>query len=390
MSGLLTQVGVILNAIAQQLGLPAAEAVGVFSWLTGGALVGTCMSMYLYTRFSLRLLLSCTYVLFLLLTALLYALPAYGFTLLGSVLFGLGICCGSGLSGGAVIISRIYRAQRRASAFIATDCSFSAAGYIFPTLAGWLLVQQLDWRLSYIAVALLAAFILILVFTSDLPETASVNQQEMHGDNDNAVAQFKLIITPRVICFAVGVCLYLIAQTTFLTWAPNYLMVEFATDQKTAGQIVGNYWGFSIFGLLMSVVLVNIVPTRLMLLVVSSLAVCFSGAFLLLDELALFLGLGIAFGLLTTCIYKIAISVGTQQIADSPPMLVTLMLFSGSIGSTLAPALSGMVVALSDESGALMLSFAAFAIMLVMFSVAILLEKRRTSVSDAGQSPASS
>ncbi|MDC8829970.1 MFS transporter TsgA [Alteromonas gilva] len=377
MSGLLTQAGVILNAIAGQLGLPAAEAVKVFSWLTGGALVGTCISMYLYTRFSLGLLLSATYVTFLLLMGGLYALPGYGFGILGAVLFGLGVCCGCGLSGGAVIISRIYRAQRRASAFIATDCSFSAAGYIFPTLAGWLLVQKLDWRLSYIAVALLAVLILVLVFTSTLPDTQGANPHQGAQDSDNAAAQFKRIITPRVMCFAVGVCLYLIAQTTFLTWAPNYLMVEFSANQKTAGQIVGNYWGFSIFGLLLSVVLVNMVPTRVMLLTVSSLAVCFTCAFLILGDLSLFLSLGIAFGLLTTCIYKIAISVGTQQITDSPPMLVTLMLFSGSVGSTLAPALSGMVVAVSDESGALMLSFVAFAVMLIMFTIAVVLEKRK-------------
>ena len=47
MSGLLTQAGVILNAIAAQLEMTAAQTVSIFSWLTGGALIGTLMSMYL-------------------------------------------------------------------------------------------------------------------------------------------------------------------------------------------------------------------------------------------------------------------------------------------------------------------------------------------------------
>lgn len=376
MSGLLTQAGVILNAIAAQLEMTAAQTVSIFSWLTGGALIGTLMSMYLYTRFSLRRLLIITYLFLLILGVVLPLLTDAGYPLLAAVFLGLGVCCGCGLSGGAVIISRIYRAQRRASAFIATDCAFSAAGFIFPTLAGWLLVKEQDWTLSYLAVASLAVIILILAVTTVFPDVHRAVSSESAGQKETALAQFKRILTPRVVCFAVGVCLYLIAQTTFLTWAPNYLMAYFDARQEVAGQVVGNYWGFSIFGLLTSVVLVNFIPTRLMLLVVSGIAITCTTLFLLIDSVGAFLTLGLAFGLLTTCIYKIAISVGTQQIADSPPMLVTLMLFSGSIGSTLAPVISGWVVESSDEKGALMLALAGFIMMLVLFIVAMVLERK--------------
>ena len=376
MSGLLTQAGVILNAIAAQLEMTAAQTVSIFSWLTGGALIGTLMSMYLYTRFSLRRLLIITDLFLLILGVVLPLLTDAGYPLLAAVFLGLGVCCGCGLSGGAVIISRIYRAQRRASAFIATDCAFSAAGFIFPTLAGWLLVKEQDWTLSYLAVASLAVIILILAVTTVFPDVHRAVSSESAGQKETALAQFKRILTPRVVCFAVGVCLYLIAQTTFLTWAPNYLMAYFDARQEVAGQVVGNYWGFSIFGLLTSVVLVNFIPTRLMLLVVSGIAITCTTLFLLINSVAAFLTLGLAFGLLTTCIYKIAISVGTQQIADSPPMLVTLMLFSGSIGSTLAPVISGWVVESSDEKGALMLALAGFIMMLVLFIVAMVLERK--------------
>ena len=391
MSGLLTQAGVILNAIAAQLDMSAARTVSIFSWLTGGALIGTLLSMYLYTRFSVRRLLITTYSVLLLLGVALPLLTGAGYTTLAAVFLGLGVCCGCGLSGGAVIISRIYRAQRRASAFIATDCAFSAAGFIFPTLAGWLLVKELDWTLSYLAVASLAVIILILAATSAFPEphrsTSTSGNDEPAPERETALMQFKRIFTPRVVCFAIGVCLYLIAQTTFLTWAPNYLMAYFDAQPEVAGQVVSNYWGFSIFGLLTSVVLVNFIPTRIMLLVVSGIAIACTTAFLLIESVETFLTLGLAFGLLTTCIYKIAISVGTQQIADSPPMLVTLMLFSGSIGSTLAPVVSGLVVDGSDEKGALMLALAGFVTMLVLFISAMLLERlaKRQTLPDPTQ-----
>ncbi len=391
MSGLLTQAGVILNAIAAQLDMSAAKTVSIFSWLTGGALIGTLLSMYLYTRFSVRRLLITTYSVLLMLGLALPFLTGAGYFTLAVVFLGLGVCCGCGLSGGAVIISRIYRAQRRASAFIATDCAFSAAGFIFPTLAGWLLVRELDWTLSYLAVASLAVIILILAATSAFPDThhaaSTARSDEPAHERETALMQFKRILTPRVVCFAIGVCLYLIAQTTFLTWAPNYLMAYFDAQPEVAGQVVSNYWGFSIFGLLTSVVLVNFIPTRIMLLVVSGIAIACTTAFLLIESIETFLTLGLAFGLLTTCIYKIAISVGTQQIADSPPMLVTLMLFSGSIGSTLAPVVSGLVVDSSDEKGALMLALAGFVTMLVLFISAMLLERlaKRQTLPDPTQ-----
>ena len=391
MSGLLTQAGVILNAIAAQLDMSAARTVSIFSWLTGGALIGTLLSMYLYTRFSVRRLLITTYSVLLLLGLALPFLTGAGYSTLAAVFLGLGVCCGCGLSGGAVIISRIYRAQRRASAFIATDCAFSAAGFIFPTLAGWLLVKELDWTLSYLAVASLAIVILLLAATTAFPDphqAASTAGNDVPApERETALMQFKRILTPRVVCFAIGVCLYLIAQTTFLTWAPNYLMAYFDAQPEVAGQVVSNYWGFSIFGLLTSVVLVNFIPTRIMLLVVSGIAIACTTAFLLIESVETFLTLGLAFGLLTTCIYKIAISVGTQQIADSPPMLVTLMLFSGSIGSTLAPVVSGLVVDSSDEKGALMLALAGFVTMLVLFISAMLLERlaKRQTLPDPTQ-----
>ena len=391
MSGLLTQAGVILNTIAAQLDMSAATTVSIFSWLTGGALIGTLLSMYLYTRFSVRRLLLTTYSVLLLLGVALPFLTGAGYSTLAAVFLSLGVCCGCGLSGGAVIISRIYRAQRRASAFIATDCAFSAAGFIFPTLAGWLLVRELDWTLSYLAVASLAVIILILAATTAFPDphqAASTAGNDIPApERETALMQFKRILTPRVVCFAIGVCLYLIAQTTFLTWAPNYLMAYFDAQPEVAGQVVSNYWGFSIFGLLTSVVLVNFIPTRIMLLVVSGIAIACTTAFLLIESVETFLTLGLAFGLLTTCIYKIAISVGTQQIADSPPMLVTLMLFSGSIGSTLAPVVSGLVVDGSDEKGALMLALAGFVTMLVLFISAMLLERlaKRQTLPDPTQ-----
>ena len=96
----------------------------------------------------------------------------------------------------------------------------------------------------------------------------------------------------------------------------------------------------------------------------------------------MFISLGFAFGFLTTCIYKVAISLGTQQIPNAPPMLVTLMLFSGSVGSTIAPAISGVVVAASNEQGALWLSVCCYLLMALLFIVTLVSENKKGQSGD--------
>ncbi len=392
MSGLLTQAGVILNAVAEQLLLAPAVAVSIFSWLTGGVLVGTCISMYLYTRFAIKWLLVLTYSLLLLLLVSLSVVMPQHYAAVAAIFWLLGVACGCGLSGGAVIISKIYQAQRRASAFIATDCAFSAAGYIFPTLAGWLLAQQFPWQYSYLAVGTAALLIIFFALLGQCPDAhrpggnPNTNGQESAGRESSepysAWQEFRSLINIRVVCMAIAVCLYLVAQTSFLTWAPSYLSSAFSLSPDLAGKVVGNYWGASIFGLLLSVVLVNIVPTRTLLLTASMLAVGLTMAMVISGTPDTFITLGFAFGFLTTCIYKVAISLGTQQVSNSPPMLVTLMLFSGSVGSTAAPAVSGLVVSLSNEQGALWLSVCCYVCMALLFVLTVVSENKKGQSSD--------
>lgn len=388
MSGLLTQAGVILNAVADQLQLAPAVAVSIFSCLTGGVLIGTCVSMYLYTRFSIKSLLVLTYSLLLVLLCILSVFKPQYYASVALIFMMLGVACGCGLSGGAVIISKIYQAQKRASAFIATDCAFSAAGYLFPTLAGWLLAQQYPWQYSYLAVGIVGLFIIALVVCGDSPQAHKVKAStapDKSADTEepySAWQEFRSLLSVRVLCMATAVCLYLVAQTSFLTWAPSYLTSAFALPPDQAGQVVGNYWGASIFGLLLSVVLVNIVPTRLLLLSASVIAIGLTTAMVVSGSPDTFVSLGFAFGFLTTCIYKVAISLGTQQVPNAPPMLVTLMLFSGSVGSTLAPAVSGVVVSLSHEQGALWLSVCCYTIMALLFLVTILSENKKGQSTD--------
>lgn len=371
MSGLMTQIGVILNAFAADINYSAKNAIAIFSYLTGGALIGTFIALGLYSRYTLSTVMKTCYLVFLLVMVILVSSSASYLWIVKSCFLILGICCGCGLSGGAVIISKIYNDSKRASAFIATDCSFSAAGYLFPTLAAWLLLQGVNWTWSYAAVGGLAVILLFLLFIVRYPET-----EASQANSKGIIQQLISILQLRVILMGIGVCAYLIAQTTFLSWAPNYLQETFALSADSASQVVGNYWGLSIFGLISSAILIHKISARWMLMTAVILAVCMTLFFVFTTNSDHFLMLSFALGFFTTCIYKIAMAIGSQQIPNAPAMLVTFLLFSGGIGSATAPVLSGIAVNLYGVQGALKMSAWCFVLVLIMFSSCLLIEKQ--------------
>jgi TsgA-like MFS transporter len=371
MSGLLTQIGIILAPFAAQLDLPPSVAVTLFSALTGGALTGTFLSLFLYSHLALGTILKVNYALFLVTLLTLMGLDINTAQLISLHFFVLGITCGIGLAGGAIIISKSYHSEKRASAFIATDCSFSAAGFIFPTLGSYIIAANLNWSLSYGAVGILVMILFATLFLVKFPDTEATLE-----NSENALQQLRQIMRPSVILMGLGVCVYLIAQTTFLTWAPSYLHEQLNLPMAEAGTVVGNYWGLSIFGLLSAAVIVNKVRPRWLLMSAVVLAIGLNCFFVSTHNSAHFLLMSFVFGFATTCIYKVAMAVGSQQIPNAPAMLITFLLFSGSVGSTLAPTLSGIVVNWGDTRDAMLLSLVGFIVVGILFTSCLWLESR--------------
>ena len=375
MSGLLTQIGVIISPLSEYLGISITAAASMFSLLTGGTFAGTFISMLIYNRFPIQQVLKYNYAIFIVLLVLLVTLDIRIQWIVSGYLFCLGIGCGIGLAGGAVLISKLYNEQKRASAFLATDCSFSLAGYIFPSLAVILLAANQLWTVSYATVGILALLIIIACFSLTFPKHTPDNEQTPQ-DNDNSTQAHLKIWTPRVLIMAFGLCCYLMTQTTFLTWAPNYLQQTFDVDQSVAGKAVGNYWGPSIFGLLAVTFLVTKVPTRPLLLVVTISAVVIAVMLQNTQDPDWFLTVTLALGFLTSCTFKLAISIGSQQIDNAPPILVTFLLCSATVGSTVAPALSAFVVSLFGVGSAMLMTVIGYVVVALLFATCLLLENR--------------
>lgn len=379
MAGLMTQTGVVMSNVADYLNISITEAASMFSLLTGGTFVGTFASMVLYSRFTIQHILKYNYSIFVLLLVLLVTLDIRNQWMVSIYLFSLGLACGIGLSGGAVIISKIFSEQKRASAFLATDCSFSLAGYLFPTLATLLLAANLLWTISYAVVGVLAIMVIIASFTLTFPQDEGIALQRSETEQ-LTLSKEASIWTPRVFIMALALCCYLTSQTTFLTWAPSYLQQTFDLAPAQAAKAVGNYWGPSIFGLLTITVLVNKIPVRPLLLTVSLCAVVISWILITTEDPQWFLSVTLALGFMTSCIFKLGISVGSEQIKNSPPILVTFLLCSATVGSTIAPAFSALVVSYFGVASAMLMTVCGFSMVLMLFVLCLAFERKQKSI----------
>ncbi len=375
MAGLMTQIGVLISPMSDYLGISITASASMFSLLTGGTFAGTFVAMLVYSRFPIQHILQCNYLTFLVLLILLVSLDIRLQWVVSVYLFMLGLCCGVGLAGGAVLIAKLYNEQKRASAFLATDCSFSLGGYIFPSLAIVLLAANQLWMVSYATVGVLVILILVACFFLSFPENSEVAETGLV-----ATAKPTNIWTPRVFIIALALCCYLITQTTFLTWAPNYLQQVLGVDATQAASAIGNYWGPSIFGLLTVTLLVIKVPTRPLLLTVMLIAIILSILLYTTQDPDWFLTITLALGFMTSCIFKLAISVGSQQVHSAPPILVTFLLCAATIGSTAAPALSALVVSIFGVSSAMLMTVIGFVLVAMLVVICLLMEKHAKSI----------
>jgi TsgA-like MFS transporter len=370
MSGFLTQSGVILQPMSVDFGRSVAQTAPLFSYLLAGNLVGFLLCLVIFDVLTIKRIFLFAYAALFAGVGLVAATHAFAAAAAGIALIGFG--AGIGLSAGAVIITRSYGANQRAAAFLGTDCAFSVAGFVFPAVASAAIAAGYGWRAGYFVVAAAAALLLVAALRTRLPAAtagAPGVHQRWRGATRASVA--------GVVLFCAGLCLYLCGQSTFLIWAPTYLENVLSIGVPQANTVIGSFWGPSIFGLITAALLVTRVPPRGVLIVASCSAVVCTFLLASTPSAHAFFTLTSVFGFTSTCMYKLMISIGSEQVASPPPQLVTFLLLAGAIGGTIAPAASGAVVGVFHVHAGPLMAFGCYAGALVCIVLALALERSR-------------
>jgi TsgA-like MFS transporter len=73
------------------------------------------------------------------------------------------------------------------------------------------------------------------------------------------------------------------------------------------------------------------------------------------------------------------ISIGSEQVPDSPPQLVTFLLLSASVGGTIAPVVSARFVDVSGAHAGVIMAACCYTLTLVCVMAALIVERTRVA-----------
>ena len=358
MSGMLAPMGIISGAMSEHFGQPVTEITARFSWLTVGILIGAIIALVIFDLFRLRRLMIAVYgiILISLISLFLFNNLFYVGVALGLV----GVCCGIGLAGAALVISRTYETEQRASMLVITDGSFSVAGIVCSWIAIFLVAQEFHWSGVYQFVALITAVIIVLSLGSTFPTTEAEQHDSTRSDNW-PIAVWLCII---------GLFLYTLGQWSFLLWLPSYAETQLGAPRDQAGQLVSQFWtGMFVAQIFVAWWVLKVGVPRLV--TIAGVTTClFSIPLWISKDINVLIILSAIWGFANLGLLKVVLSFATQMLRQPPARLVSTLLLGATIGTASSPWISSQIVTATNTHFVLQFGTACYVALTVLLLTA--------------------
>jgi predicted MFS family arabinose efflux permease len=365
MSGMLAPIGIISGQMAELFDRPITDVTAQFGWLTVGNMIGAALALVIFDVLKVRTVFLVIYVLII---ASILSLNFHDDLMkVGMALGVVGVCCGLGLASAALVISKTYDAERRASMLVITDASFSVAGFCCAALATTLIAAGVHWTGSYQFVAGVAGVILLLTFASKFPDTATDNSVKNTGEP-----------WPLSVWLCIGALfLYTLGQFSMLWWLPNYVQEELGASAEQSGFLITLFWlGLFVSQLVVAWWVVKIGVRKLVLIAAILTCLCsiLPWAFSNLSVLPL---LTFIWGVANFSLLKLVLSYGTQMVNVPTPRLVSTLLLGATLGTAVSPWVTSRIVAATDNFFILQFSTLCYAALAILLIVATRLHDSR-------------
>lgn len=374
MSGMLAPIGIVSGPMAERFGQPVSEITRHFSWLTVGNFIGAVLALVILDRIPLRRLFLWIYgsiAVGLLSLGLLDSL-AYAAFVLGVA----GVGSGIGLAAAALTVSRTHEGEQRASTLVLTDGCFSIAGFVCGWLAAYFMSRAFGWSSSYQFVGLAAAAIVGLSAVSRFPATsrADAGVNDGAGNNDGPGLDGTTLPDsgwpPSVWLCVAALFLYTLGQYSMLFWLPNHVATRLGVPAVVAGSLVGQFW----LGMFLAQVFVawwvfRVGLRRLVVLAATTTLLASIPLWIATDARWL-QGLALLWGLANLSMLKVLLSFATTLVPVPGPRLVSVLLLGATLGTASSPALTSLVVELSDSHTVLVFSTGCYVALLLLVLLA--------------------
>jgi TsgA-like MFS transporter len=368
MSGMLTPMGIISGSMSEYFGVPVTEITAKFGWLTFGVLGGAVIALFIFDLFDLKKLLITVYAA--VLAALISLLFSDSLFSVGAAMGLIGVCCAIGLAGAALIISRSYDTEQRASMLVITDGSFSVAGIVCSWIAIYLISHEYHWAGVYQFVALIAAVLIFLCLGSRFPST-EVEKGEAIPDEKWPLGVWLCIV---------GLFLYTLGQWSFLLWLPTYVEIELGAPADQGGKLVGQFWtGMFLAQLFVAWWVMKVGVARLVMIagVTTSL---FSIPLWIIKDINVLIVVSALWGFANLGLLKVALSFATQMVKRPTARLVSTLILGATLGTACGPWVTSKIVAATSTHFILQFGTACYvALTVLLLTASYLYRKNKVS-----------
>ena len=362
MSGMLAPIGIISGPMGELFDKPITDVTAQFSWLTVGNLTGAVLALFLFDWVRLKTMMAVLYALILL--SILSLNLATELTAIGAALGVVGVCSGLGLAGAALVISRTYEADHRASMLVITDGCFSVAGFVCAAIATWLVARDMHWAGTYQFVALVAAVILLLTASSSFPATRA---SDLDATKDQ---RWPLSVW---LCIA-ALFLYTLGQYSMLWWLPNYVETRLGATPEQAGRLVSLFWMGMFAAQILVAWWVIRVGVRQLVLIAGVTTSLFSTPLWLYGDVSALPVFAFLWGVANLSLLKVVLSYATQMLDLPTPRLVSSLLLGATLGTAVSPWVTSRIVVATNNYVILQFSTACYVTLaLLLFAAAWLL-----------------
>ena len=372
MSGMLAPIGILSAPMAEQFGQSVEEITAQFSFLTIGTLAGAIIALFIFERIELK---NVMVVCFGLIAIALLTLGLHGAGLSLWLAIGLvGICCGVGLAGGALTITKIYSERWRASMLILTDSAFSLAGFATASLAVFFLARGFSWSSAYQVVGGVAVVIVLLAATAQFPKSKTVNDAaSAPAENDQLTAPW-----PLQIWMTIGALfLYTLGQSSILLWLPNFGETALGFARSDAGGLVGSFWLGMFFGQLFSAWLAPILGVSRFIIFAAVTTFMVGGLLHVFTQSHVLSFVALTWGFANFALLKQAVALGSQLVSAPTGRLVSSLLLGATVGTSSAAWISSQIVRATHAQTAIAFGNFCHAIMAILVIAAALHYRRK-------------
>ena len=364
LSGMLAPIGILVQPSAAALGVSAGEMVRTLGFFSTGTLAGSLAAVVLLPSVKLRTLTLSVYGVACCVLLCLLLMPT-DLRAIAAMLCVLGACLGIGLAQAALVISRIYSETYRPSMLVATDGSFSLAGFVTASATVFLLTQGAPWASIYGLILAVVLSIFVAAFWLEFPENVRSEDPEDAGLSVRA--------WPRTIWFlAAALFCYTFGQSSFLIWLPSFAQTSIGLSAAESGHLVGQYW----LGMFIGQILTVVIVVRLGAVKMSFIGAlgCFMASALLftyplsLDSPSM---LALIWGVCNFGLLKCLISQATLAFNETPAGLIPSLLLAASLGTACSPLASSWMVEALGVAAGMMTGLVSLAAVLLLVVAAI-------------------